>query len=68
MTILVGRSLSGSRSISALFDPNVVSLNVVSDGEETKSIGSVDANAARWYVHKEAIYLHDAEDVRSGGT
>ena len=41
--------------------PNVVSLNVVSDGQETKSIGSVDANAARWYVHKEAIYLHDAE-------
>ncbi|MDD4578251.1 MAG: DUF1998 domain-containing protein, partial [Anaerolineaceae bacterium] len=41
--------------------PNVVSLNVVGDSDETKFIGSVDANAARWYVHKDAIYLHDAE-------
>ena len=41
--------------------PNVVSLNVVGEGEDKKFIGSVDANAARWYVHKEAIYLHDAE-------
>ena len=41
--------------------PNVVSLNVVDEGNEKEFIGSVDANAARWYVHKEAIYLHDAE-------
>lgn len=41
--------------------PNVVSLNVVGEGEDTGYIGSVDANAARWYVHKEAIYLHNAE-------
>ena len=41
--------------------PNVVSLNVVDERNEIKFIGSVDANAARWYVHKEAIYLHDAE-------
>ena len=41
--------------------PNVVSLNVVEENNESHFIGSVDANAARWYVHKEAIYLHDAE-------
>lgn len=41
--------------------PNVVSLNVVIGDNESKFIGSVDANAARWYVHKEAIYLHDAD-------
>ena len=41
--------------------PNVVSLNVVEENNESHFIGSVDANAARWYVHKDAIYLHDAE-------
>ena len=41
--------------------PNVVSLNVIDEDGKTKYIGSVDANAARWYVHKDAIYLHDAE-------
>ena len=41
--------------------PNVVSLNVVEEGSQKRYIGSVDANAARWYVHKDAIYLHDAE-------
>lgn len=41
--------------------PDVVSLNVIGQDNEAKFIGSVDANAARWYVHKEAIYLHDAE-------
>ncbi len=41
--------------------PNVISLNVVGEADSMSFIGSVDANAARWYVHKEAIYLHDAE-------
>lgn len=41
--------------------PNVVSLNVVQENNKSHFIGSVDANAARWYVHKDAIYLHDAE-------
>lgn len=41
--------------------PNVVSLNVVEENNKSHFIGSVDANAARWYVHKDAIYLHDAE-------
>ena len=41
--------------------PDVVSLNVVGEGNQSKFIGQVDANAARWYVHKDAIYLHDAE-------
>ncbi len=41
--------------------PDIVSLNLVDENGETKLIGQVDANTARWYVHKDAIYLHDAE-------
>lgn len=41
--------------------PDVVSLNLVNDRNERKLIGQVDANTARWFVHKDAIYLHDAE-------
>lgn len=41
--------------------PDIVSLNLINDSGETKLIGQVDANTARWYVHKDAIYLHDAE-------
>lgn len=41
--------------------PDVVSLNVTEENQSTRLIGQVDANAARWFVHKEAIYLHDAE-------
>ncbi len=41
--------------------PDVVSLNVIDENNDSRLIGQVDANAARWFVHKEAIYLHDAE-------
>jgi len=41
--------------------PDVVSLNLIDNGGQKKLIGQVDANAARWFVHKDAIYLHDAE-------
>lgn len=41
--------------------PDIVSLNLLDDSGNTKLLGQVDANTARWYVHKDAIYLHDAE-------
>ena len=41
--------------------PDIVSLNLLDDSGNNKLLGQVDANTARWYVHKNAIYLHDAE-------
>lgn len=41
--------------------PDIVSLNRIGERGEKNLIGQVDATAARWFVHKDAIYLHDAE-------
>lgn len=41
--------------------PEIVTLKVKNGLDEEKIIGQLDANTARWYVHKDAVYLHDAE-------
>lgn len=41
--------------------PDIVSLNLVDEHGNTNLIGQLDAWAARWMVHREAIYLHNAE-------
>jgi DEAD/DEAH box helicase domain-containing protein len=41
--------------------PDIVSLQVLDDSGQRKLIGQLDANSASWFVHKDAIYLHDAE-------
>jgi DEAD/DEAH box helicase domain-containing protein len=41
--------------------PDIVSLQVVDEKGQRKLIGQLDANSASWFVHKDAIYLHEAE-------
>ena len=41
--------------------PEVISLNLIDEEGNTTLIGQLDAWTARWMVHKEAIYLHNAE-------
>ena len=40
--------------------PNVVTLRVA-EADSTRVIGEIDASSAKWLVHPEAIYLHEAE-------
>jgi len=41
--------------------PDIVSLQVLDETGQRKLIGQLDANSASWFVHKDAIYLHEAE-------
>lgn len=40
--------------------PNVITLRVA-EADSTKIIGEIDAASAKWLVHPEAIYLHEAD-------
>ncbi|HNW95755.1 MAG TPA: DEAD/DEAH box helicase, partial [Anaerolineaceae bacterium] len=40
--------------------PNVITLRAA-DGDTTHVIGEIDAASAKWLVHPEAIYLHEAD-------
>ncbi len=40
--------------------PDVISLRAA-DGDSTQVIGEIDAASAKWLVHPEAIYLHEAD-------